>query len=464
MVLHPTEAVHVNQLHGALDTAVFSAILAVVQNDGFGKAKDGLVTVSRSVFRELVGREFSNKDDDIHASLNTLTKLQFKWNILGKGRARIKGTMNFLSTFIVNDAGTLSFRLNPDLVRLINFVRPQLYGRYNLLDLLALNSSFSRRIFQLVIEDYSRANESRGRDESYTTSSFDLNVLRNMLGADNAHYADFRFFKRDVLMPACREISQVSGFNVELKLTRQSRRITHVAFQLRRKVDVPQMDLNLGVSVPEDLTASFKANGIDRDAYVKFFDRFSVDDVRRVWNYVLRQHQREAKDNLTGYMVTCLKNGALREKLRHAADGLKTSDALEALERLMSKTRKVCEEEWTSRLRDVWRSLSAEEREAAWAEAVADSTGTLPLYVVADIRMEGLESYLLSERFLDEFMGSDPAIANRALNAAVLGRLSSRFEKVLPAMESLLAAHGYKTMQADWERLRAQMANGQVAA
>jgi len=247
VVHHPTEAIHIDTVTGRLDAMVFSSILACMKHAFDRKeivSQGDMFFVKREDFRAYVGREDSNNDDDIIESCNRMLDLKMQWNTLSKGKVKFGGRLNLLSTFSLTErTGHFAFRANPDLSRLVNFLKPQLFGRYRLLQIQALKATYSRKLFWFVMEDLGRTHGER-EPEVHVTEPCKVDWLKDYLGVTKfPRYQEFKFFRAEVLNPALTDISNQSGYAVEALLHRVGRSVDAVSFKLTRNA---QMALGLG--------------------------------------------------------------------------------------------------------------------------------------------------------------------------------------------------------------------------
>lgn len=457
VVYHPTEAAHIDGASSRLDSMVFSSVLACMRYSYEKKliaSQGDLFFVKREDFRAYVGREDSNKDDDIVESCNKLFDIKFRWNTLSKGKVRFGGQLNFLSTFSLTERdGYFAFRVNPDLTRMINFLRPQLYGKYRLLQLQALTGHYSRRLFVFLMDDLGRTH-GEGEPEEHFTEPCKVETLKDYLNASQyPRYKEFKFFRAEVLNEAMADIGQHSGYRVELVLHKVGRNVDAVSFKLTRNV---QLFLSLGTSNSKDaLAADMRGFGIDKGVSAKWMAAFPLSDVQRVWDYVKEMHQKDPKSNVAGYMVTCLRQKGLVAELTTKAKKGEVQAKLEAVRAKMREVRQRCESDFSTATRQDWLALSDEDRVSLWHSLESVQERRIPTWCAMGIKAATLEGFLVDSSLVDQLCTSmqpvEPFFGE--FRAGMYARFGGGGTKLL----AVLAANGFEALRVQADDLEKQM-------
>ena len=459
VVHHPTEAVHIDTVSGRLDTIVFSSILACMRHafDRKEIASQGdMFFVKREDFRRYVGRDESNNDDDIIDSCNRMLDLKIQWNTLSKGRVKFGGRLNLLSTFSLTErAGYFGFRANPDLSRLVNLLKPQLYGRYRLLQIQALKATYSRKLFWFVMEDLGRSHGEREPD-THVTEPCKVAWLKEYLGLTKfPRYTEFKFLRSEVLNPALADISHQSGYVVDLMVHRIGRTIDAVSFKLSRNAQLP---LALASTTDERgvLLADLQQLGITAALGAKWLEMFPLHDVQLVWSYVKGMHQKEPKANLAGYMTACLRNSGLVTNLTQKARRQAAHGDIGPLRDEMRRLRERCSADLTAARRDGWLGLTDDERASLWHSLPSVQLRRIPTWCQLGIQVASLTGFLLDDKFVAELCNPDRPV--EILFSELKEAMASRHGAVWPKLEGLLAANGYDALKARVAELEAATA------
>jgi hypothetical protein len=463
VVYHPTEAVHIDGASSRLDSMVFSSVLACMRYNYEKKliaSQGDLFFVKREDFRAYVGRDESNNDDDIIESCNKMFDIKFRWNTLSKGKVRFGGQLNFLSTFSLTErAGHYAFRVNPDLTRMINFLRPQLYGKYRLLQLQALTGHYSRRLFVFLMDDLGRAH-GEGEPEQHVTEPCKVETLKDYLNASQyPRYKEFKFFRAEVLNEAMADISSHSGYKIDLVLHKVGRNVDAVSFKLSRNV---QLFLSLGPAIGRDALADdMRSFGIDKSVSGKWLSAFPVSDVQRVWDYVKEMHQKAPKTNLAGYMVTCLKQKGLVGELTVKAKRDEIQKELEGVQAKMRAVRQQCEADFAAATRQDWLALQSDERASLWQSLESVQERRIPTWCAMGIKATSLDAFLVDATLVERLCGSAPVVESffGEFRAAMYARFGGGGTKLL----AIMAANGYEDLRKTAARLEQQL-NGTASA
>lgn len=125
-------------------------------------------------------------------------------------------------------------------------------------------------------------------------------------------YAEYKYFKRDVLLSAIREVSQVSQFELELIEHKVGRRVVDIQFRVKRKAQtgLPLEDLNvLDAGLLEKMISIGLTQREAENYYVKYDEgllRATMDNVER------RMKRTPALVSPVAYFKDALKKGYVR--------------------------------------------------------------------------------------------------------------------------------------------------------
>jgi len=171
----------------------------------------------------------SNNYEFLKGALRSLTKLSVEWNVLDEGGKNDWGIAPFLAGARIYK-GICSYSYSPFLRE--QLYHPEIYARINL----GIQREFSSGHALALYENCVRF---RGVG---TTGWIDLQQWRVLLGIEDDQHTSFKYFNRDVLKPAIREINSTSDILLKVEFKKEKRRILALKFTLQ---DNPQLSLKL---------------------------------------------------------------------------------------------------------------------------------------------------------------------------------------------------------------------------
>lgn len=188
---------------------------------GFDSKNEAYLKASLKGLMETVV-EFDVMEDDGEQSWEAMVLLPY---------AKIKG-------------GVCTYRYERSLAE--KLYHPDVYSKINLSVIRELRSSHS-----LVL--YENCHRYLGTGQ---TAVWDLDVFRKLMGVED-RYKEFKFLKRDVIVPAMEELNKVSNIIISLMTIRRGREVTAVQFTVKPN---PQLSL-LGMEEDDEVneTAAYKA-------------------------------------------------------------------------------------------------------------------------------------------------------------------------------------------------------------
>lgn len=127
--------------------------------------------------------------------------------------------------------------------------------------------------------------------------------------SDDGHSREYKYFKRDTLMPAIREINTIADIEVELHEFKTGRKITHIQFSSKRKAQ-GSLDVETPQSiVDEALMKRILAFGIENGLAAKLYATRDEDTVRATVEYVEKRVSKGGVDSPAALFRDALKKG-----------------------------------------------------------------------------------------------------------------------------------------------------------
>lgn len=230
---------HVSTIHVVAD---FSGLQRKLVNALLYNAYDNLLTVrdhtiNIGLLSEIIGFDSKNTAY-LKEALVGIAKTVMEFDIMDDDGKASWEAMPLLTYVKIKD-GICTYRYEQSLAE--RLFHPDVYAQINLSVLRNLRSSHA-----LVL--YENCNRYIGNGQ---TPVWELDTFRKLMGVEG-RYKEFKFLKRDVIMPAIKEVNQHSNIEVELRTVRTGRSVTALQFTVKGN---PQMAL-LGMDEDDDLISS----------------------------------------------------------------------------------------------------------------------------------------------------------------------------------------------------------------
>ena len=179
----------------------------------------------------------SKKLDYLKETLEALVDCKVKWNLLNKDNRERWGVASLLSEVEIEN-GICTYAFTPYLrYKLYN---PRIYAKLNL----QMQDRFTSRYALILWEvcfDYFDIARKEGE-----TPFISLETFKELIGLDKGEYPVFKFFNRDVIKPAIKEINELTGYFVEVEHRRLGRKIGELKFRITKpkqiSSDVPAQE------------------------------------------------------------------------------------------------------------------------------------------------------------------------------------------------------------------------------
>lgn len=198
--------------------------------------------INTRVLSEMIG--FDSKNEAyLKASLKGLMETVVEFDVMEDDGEQSWEAMVLLPYAKIK-GGVCTYRYERSLAE--KLYHPDVYSKINLSVIRELRSSHS-----LVL--YENCHRYLGTGQ---TAVWELDVFRKLMGVED-RYKEFKFLKRDVIVPAMEELNKVSNIQITLMTIRRGREVTAVQFTVKPN---PQLSL-LGMEEDDEVneTAAYKA-------------------------------------------------------------------------------------------------------------------------------------------------------------------------------------------------------------
>lgn len=232
---------------------------------------------------------FNSKNTDVlKAALRQLVETRMEWNVLGDAGEREWGVTTALAEAKLQ-GGVCSYAYAPTMRE--KLANPEVYALIDLQLQRQFKSTYTASLFENVVR-YRRV----GR-----TPAIEIEILLGLLGlSDSKTYRQFKYLKRDVLVPAIEEINGKSDIRVSMLPPRR----------IRRRVSAVQFEVKEAGLIAERLPVEqrLKTFGIEgRDAR-EAMGKHSDEKLMAILDEVQRRHKAGSIKNLRAYTVTVLRD------------------------------------------------------------------------------------------------------------------------------------------------------------
>lgn len=272
--------------------------------------------------------------------------------------------------------GVVALRFDPELKPYLLQLK-RLFTSYELGNILRLKGMYSIRIYELL-KQYERI----GRRE------FELEFLKKTLGID-AEYPQYRDFKKFVLVPAEKEISEKTDIKYATVEKKRGRKVIALVFEIEpRTSSSPDEKPVKPDKKPQEIQAGHVVSqmmslGVARKVAEELVGEYGDEKVRYAIEYTQGQVKEGKVKSPGGFLVEAVKNGyrdGKKEERKRKEDSAKT----EATETARRKAWERAKEQWgawrnertTARL-DAMDAEALELEKEAWRASLADKPALL---------------------------------------------------------------------------------------
>ena len=230
---------HVSAIHAVAD---LSALQRKLVNALLYNAYDNLLTdrdhkISTRILCEMIGFDSKNISY-LKEALVGIVETVMQFDIMEDDGERSWEAMSLL-TYVKVKGGVCTYRYEQSLAE--KLFHPDVYSKINLSVLRNLRSSHA-----LVLYENCLRYIGTGR-----TPVWDLALFRKLMAVEG-RYKEFKFLKRDVILPAMKEVSAHSNIQVELLTVRKGRSVAAVQFTVTSN---PQLAL-MGMEEDDEISSS----------------------------------------------------------------------------------------------------------------------------------------------------------------------------------------------------------------
>ncbi len=314
-------AVHISNQITGLERKVYNVLLKNASGKLDEKEEHHISLIE--LVKEIGWSKNNFVPQHIRNSIIRLVETSIQWNILGRDKKRKWAVSTLLASAKISN-GVLYYSYSNELKYLLS--KPNVYTTLNLDYQRLLKSKYSLALWEFCCE---QLDTSKARKDGL--EDIDIITLRSILGAESETYSSYKVFNQLVLKPAIEEVNNSTDLEVTVtthkRIRSNSRRISTISFQVRRKLilPMPQMELfedaEKEVDVIDFVTRkvefsnliglSVKLN-IDEEHVFQYLKEYEVENVLMAFSIVLEKiKQGDTIKNVGGYIWSLLDKGII---------------------------------------------------------------------------------------------------------------------------------------------------------
>lgn len=337
-------------------------------------------TIPVPIMCAMLGWEESNNIDLLKESLLALQQTTIQFNLKEDGH-EVWESMSMLSYAHIKN-GVCTWRYDEALAE--KLYDPAMFAMINLQVQRNIDSAYALNLYENALRYKDTNTGSTGR--------WSLEFFREIVGATNAYYDDFRRLNSKIIKASLEKINEVSDIMIGVEYEKQGRSVVALKFFVREKTDDEKQAMQSalpGMSFPESVdafaevrnTEAFKAltkHGIaERLAFAWIQERGEQGVMDLVVYTEEKDKQKLIKTNTRTYLTHLVKTGAEVGASEYDKEKAKAKqvEVVEAQTEAQKKRIDELESEYrTTRIKEARNALTLEDREAharAWLETPA---------------------------------------------------------------------------------------------
>lgn len=244
----------------------------------------GKETYRRELSEILSGASYTSANLEVAKStLRSMAKTPVEWNTVSndEGERRWGVSTLLADAEVIEKNGRLFIEWSYSPKIRPRLLDPELYVRLSLSMYSSLRSSTSAALYEVCVRYVT--------NHDGLTNRADWQWWRPRLtgipDSDPEQAREYKYFKRDTLVPAIREINELTDIQVELIEHKNGRRVTDIQFMVSRKQQqgLPLDDANL---VDNQLLERLARFGFSKEEAVKFYTSKDEATLRQTIDYV----------------------------------------------------------------------------------------------------------------------------------------------------------------------------------
>jgi plasmid replication initiation protein len=311
-----TAAIHIQNAMTLVDRQVHNIL---IKNAFSNMLKQDMHTISIDNLLTELGHSGYKNYTFIKTSIKKLVSNSINFNLLGKDKKKKWESAITLLSSAHFTQGQVYYSFPKELAAALG--NPNIYASLNLNYQKNLSSKYAIALWEYCTEQLDSTNQSK-----IQTEILNLEKLKQLLGATDKVYDEFKNLNRFVLKNAIAEVCNITDIDVDYKTIKTSRKVIGVTFEIVRKTistsdqlsifgdQTNIIDLIHETITEQEIYTKSRDLGIEDESIKKFLKEYSLDEVSKTIDVVLEKVRSQEKiTNLVGYIWKILEKGAYKE-------------------------------------------------------------------------------------------------------------------------------------------------------
>jgi plasmid replication initiation protein len=265
-LLKHTAAVHINNDLTSVDRKLYNVLIKKAFNN---LLKQDMHSLSIESLLKDLGHENYKNHSFIKDSIQKLVNSSIKFNILGKDkRKKWESAISLLSSAHFS-SGIVYYTFPKELS--LNFARPSIYANLNLEYQNKLSSKYSVSLWEFCTEQLDSNNSSK-----LQTNIIPLEKIRELLGAQDQTYDEFKNLNRVVFKKSINEINSLTDIFVLYELVKSEKKVIGITFTIERKNNIEYLSEN--VDIISVISNSIDEQEINNNALILGIEQSTIDE------------------------------------------------------------------------------------------------------------------------------------------------------------------------------------------
>lgn len=173
------------------------------------------------------GKDYSHSD--IISSFDKLNTTNIKWNLLNEDNDWELSASTMIAGYTIPKKGFIEYSYSPQLRDLL--LNPAIYARLDLLIQNSMTMKSSLNLWELLKTQLQKYRQEIPYPKLIKSDQIEIDLLKKILGVKENSYQEFKYFKRDCLLPSIKEINDKSDiFISDFEIFKKERKISSLSF------------------------------------------------------------------------------------------------------------------------------------------------------------------------------------------------------------------------------------------
>jgi plasmid replication initiation protein len=308
-----TGAIHINNKLSALERKISNVLLKHAYKNLMTQDQHALHLLE--LVQDIGWNSASQVTTHLFTAIERLNETQLKWNILGKDKKRRWGVSTLLASAEIKE-GVVYYSYSSKFKEWLS--NPSLYASLNLDFQKKLTGKYSLALWEFASEQLDSVQE-----HEIQTPFFNLSDLRELLGAEENTYSEYRYFNTKVVKAAIKEVNLKTDLNISVIASRNIRKVEALAFKIERHmVQTELFNENVDtINFIQDKLAVEDIIGkgtsflqLEENFLMRCVSQHGIQKVSEAISFVLERIENDAQiENITAYFYKVLDNGIMHK-------------------------------------------------------------------------------------------------------------------------------------------------------